>query len=63
MLFPPTTVVAWFPVPAEGYILRLRRLNQGLDTRHWRVYKRRESPTGSALCSALMQPVTVLEKL
>ena len=33
-------VVAWFPGPAENagrYLLRLRRLNQGLDTRHWGV--------------------------
>jgi len=30
-------VVAWFPGPAEDaerYLLRLRGLNQGLDTRH-----------------------------
>ena len=34
-------VGALFPGPAEDaerYLLRLRRLNQGLDTRHWRDY-------------------------
>ena len=33
-------VVAWFPGPVEdteNYLLRLRRLNRGLDTRNWRV--------------------------
>jgi hypothetical protein len=33
-------VVAWFPGPAEDaeqYLLRLRRMNHGMDTRHWRV--------------------------
>jgi hypothetical protein len=33
-------VVAWFPGPVEDteqYFLRLRRLNRGLDTRHWRA--------------------------
>ena len=33
-------VVAWFPGPAEDaerYLLRLRRLNQGLDAWHCRV--------------------------
>ena len=31
-------VVAWFPGPskdAERYLLRLRRLNRSLGTRHW----------------------------
>ena len=40
-------VVAWFPGPvedAERYLLRLRRLNRGLDTGQWRVYKRKEEP-------------------
>jgi len=35
-------VVAWFPGPVEDterYLVHLRRLNQGLDTRHWRVYE------------------------
>jgi len=55
-------VVAWFPGPAidvERYLLRLCRLNQGLDTRHWRVYERREESNGSAWCSVLMQPLSV----
>jgi hypothetical protein len=33
-------VLAWFPGPVEDterYLLRLHKLNQGLDTRHWRV--------------------------
>ena len=45
-------VVAWLPGPAmdaERYLLRLRRLNQGLDTRHWRVYERREESNGVRL--------------
>jgi hypothetical protein len=50
-------VVAWFPGPAEDterLFLRLRRLNRGLDTRNWRVYKRKEE-LESALCSVLTQ--------
>ena len=51
---PPTykSVVTCFPGPAEDaerYLLRLRRLNQGLDTRHWRVYERREGSNGVRL--------------
>ena len=45
-------VVAWFLGPAEDaewYLLQLRRLNQGLDTRHWRVYERREESNGVRL--------------
>ena len=45
-------VVAWFPGLAEDvewYLLWLRRLNQGLDTRHWRVYERREESNGVCL--------------
>ena len=45
-------VVAWFPGPAEDverYLLRLHRLNQGLDTRHWRVYQRKEESNGVQL--------------
>jgi hypothetical protein len=40
-------VVAWFPDPAEdtgSYFHRLHRLNQGLDTSHWRVYEHKEKP-------------------
>jgi hypothetical protein len=42
-------VVAWFPGPMEDtgrYFQRLRRLNQGLDTSHWRVYERKEEHSG-----------------
>jgi hypothetical protein len=45
-------VVAWFSGPVENterYFQQLRRLNQGLDTMHWRVYKRREKPNGVRL--------------
>jgi len=54
-------VVAWFPGPAEDvewYLLQLHRLNQGLDTRHWRVYEHKEEPNGVCLCSAMMQPLS-----
>jgi hypothetical protein len=30
----------------EKYFQRLRTPNQGLNTRHWRVYERREEPNG-----------------
>ena len=33
----------------ERYSLRLRRLNQGLDTGHWRVYERMVEPNGVCL--------------
>jgi len=42
-------VAAWFLGPVEEterYFLWLRRLNQGLDTRHWRVYESGEEPNG-----------------
>jgi len=45
-------VVAWFPGPVEDtgrYFQRLCRLNQGLDTSHWRVYERKEEPKGVRL--------------
>jgi len=41
------TVVASCPCPVEDkehYFLQLHRLNQGLNTGHWRVYERREEP-------------------
>ena len=60
-------VVAWFLGPAEDverYLLRLRRLNQGLDTRHWRVYERKEESNGVQLVLSIdMASVTVLERL
>ena len=37
-------VVAWFTGHEEGaerYLLRFRKLNQGLDTKHWTIYERR----------------------
>jgi hypothetical protein len=40
-------VVAWFAGSVENterYFLRLRRLNRGLDTRHWGVYESKEEP-------------------
>jgi len=45
-------VMTWFPGPAEDlehYFQWLRRLNQGLDTKHWRVYMHREQPNGVSL--------------
>jgi len=60
-------VVAWFPGPAvdaEPYLLRLCRLNQGLDTRHWRVYERREESNGVRLVLSIdAGSVKVLEGL
>ena len=60
-------VVAWFLGPAEGagrYLLRLCRLNQGLDTRHWRVYERKEEPNGVRLVlSIVAASITMLEGL
>jgi hypothetical protein len=50
-------VVAWFPGPVEDmelYFQWLRGLNQGLDTRLWRVYERKEEPKEVRLCSALI---------
>jgi hypothetical protein len=46
----------------ERYFLRLRRLNRGLDTRHWRVYERKEEPNGIRLVlSTFTTSVTALE--
>jgi hypothetical protein len=60
-------VVAWFPRPAEDaerYLLRLRRPNQGLDTRHWRVYERKEESNGVRLVLSIdTASVTMLERL
>jgi hypothetical protein len=60
-------VVAWFPGPAEDterYLLRLRRLNQGLDTRHWRVYERKEESNRVRLVLSInTASVTALERL
>ena len=60
-------VVAWFPGPAEDaerYFMRLRRLNQGLKTRHWRVYERREESNGVRLVLSIdAASVSVLVRL
>jgi len=60
-------LVSWFPGPAEGaerYLMRLRRLNQGLNTRHWRVYERREESNGvRQVLSIDAASVSVLEAL
>jgi hypothetical protein len=60
-------VVAWFPGPVEDterFLSWLRRLNRGLDTRDWRVYKRKEEPNGVCLVLSIdMATVTVLEGL
>ena len=59
-------VVAWFPGPeedAEWNLLWLHRLNQGLDTRQWRVYElREESNRVRRVLSIDAASVTVLEK-
>jgi hypothetical protein len=60
-------VVAWFPGPREDterYFLRLRRLNQGLETGLWRVYERKEEPNAVRLVLSVDSSSTaVLEGL
>jgi len=60
-------VVAWFLGPAEDaeqYLLRLRRLNPGLDSRHLRVYECREESNGVRLVLSIdAASVSVLEEL
>ena len=60
-------VVAWFPGPAEDgerYLLWLQRLNQGLDTRQWRVYERMEEAKGVRLVLSIdAAAVCILQKL
>ena len=59
-------VAAWFlgPVEDTGQYLLLRRLNQGLDTDNWRVYKRREKPNGAHIVlSVRSRSITALEGL
>ena len=60
-------MVAWFPGPAgdaERYLLRLRRLNQGLYTRHWKFYEPREESIGVRLMLSMdAASVSVLEGL
>jgi len=44
--------------------LRLRRQNEGLDTRHWRVYERREESKWVRLVLSInTASVNVLERL
>jgi hypothetical protein len=56
-------MVAWFPGPVEDteqYLLLLHRQNQ--DTRHWRVYKRKEEPDGIRLVLSIdAASIAVLE--
>jgi len=60
-------VVAWFAgllEDMEHYFQRLHRLNQELDTSHWRFYERKEEPNG--VCHVLSRDiisVTVLERM
>ena len=60
-------VVAWFPGPVEDtgrYFQRLCRLNQGLDTSHWRVYERKEEHNGVRLVLSIdTTSVMVLERM
>ena len=60
-------VVAWFLGPVENmeqYFLRLHRLNQGLNTGHWRVYERKEKPDRVCLVLSIdTDSVAVLEGL
>jgi hypothetical protein len=60
-------VVAWFPGPMEDterYLLRLRRLNQGLDTGLWRVYERKEESNGVRLLFSIdSSSIAMLERL
>jgi len=43
--------------------VRLRRLNRRLDTRHWRVYERKEEPKGVRLVLSIDTSVAALEGL
>jgi hypothetical protein len=58
------TAVAWFPGSVEDterYLMRLRRLNWGLDTGHWRVYGRKEETKGVRLVLSIdAASITVL---
>ena len=58
-------VAAWFPGPmddTERLLSRLRRLNRGLDTRNWRVYERKEEPSGVRLMLSIdTSSIAVLE--
>jgi hypothetical protein len=59
-------VVAWFPGPVEDtelHFQRLCRLNQGLDTRLWRVYERKEEPKEVRLVLSTDTSVVALEEM
>ena len=60
-------LAAWFPGPVEDterLFTRLRRLNQGLNTRNWRVYERKEEPKGIRLVLSIdTSSIAVLEGL
>jgi hypothetical protein len=60
-------VAAWFPGPIEDtewYLLRVFRLNRGLDTGHWSVYERKEELNGVHLVlSIVTASVASLERL
>jgi hypothetical protein len=60
-------VAAWIPGPVEDtdmFLRRLRRLKQGLETVHWRVYERREESNGVRLVLSIDQDsVATLERL
>jgi len=48
----------------EQYLLWLRRPNQGLDTRQWRVYEYREISNGFCMVLSIdAASVSVMEKL
>jgi hypothetical protein len=51
-------------VDMEQYLLRLRRLNRGLDTGHWRVYECKEEPKRVRLVLSIdTVSITMLEGL
>jgi hypothetical protein len=52
------TVAAWIPGPVEDtdtFLRRLRRLNRGLETAHWKVFERREESNGVRLALSIDQ--------
>jgi len=54
------TVVAWFLGPRkdiERYFQQLHRLNQGLNTSHWRVYERKREPDRLCLVLSIDSPL------
>jgi hypothetical protein len=52
-------MLAWFsgpPVENDVLLRRLRRQNDGIDTRQWRVYERRAEPRGVRLVLSMDSP-------